>query len=396
MVCPKCGKELREEAKFCTTCGASVKAGAPIDVASRDDFAKPTSESLSSEPISAEVTNSSTSESKTPQASQATGRESKHGTTTPASKKCHHNALYTIVAVVAVVFIGIGTAFAAGVFSNPSDFDPGEIGGNDGQETPAEPGASDGGNNGSGEHPSSSDSEISTDGSYTLDEALELGSLRRDSGGHQYFVMRGEDFRPFDLSFVSSFFEGSTMIGYPYDLFDFKEGSSAENAPTISLEQGDILVSMTGYDYGYFCTPVLKEGYHSVKPNGSLESTFSSLYTYDEINGTEIHDSPDEAEEVLAQVGIDYFHHTLCLSDSPTSFTVGYYERSQFKEETIDVSTPYMEVTDSSADEDWIDLPVEKTKNGYFIVDTSALPSGKYILKSTYQGWYEYIFFAVE
>lgn len=95
-------------------------------------------------------------------------------------------------------------------------------------------------------------------------------------------------------------------------------------------------------------------------------------------------------EQILNSMNIDlastgssdarefYGIFNMLFSTEPTSFNLGSYQGTDWVEETVEINRPcYTLVQEEEGD-----LPVEKTKEGYFIIDCSSLSPGRYMLQS--------------
>lgn len=109
---------------------------------------------------------------------------------------------------------------------------------------------------------------------------------------------------------------------------------------------------------------------------GSQYITQRLNWNPDEIEGIEISSSmyPSDAMESLGYTVYDYEYFG---SDNPTSFTWGYYKGTVYCEKTERVDDFALQY----ADFETISLPVEKTKKGYFTIDTSSMSEGIYYIE---------------
>lgn len=152
----------------------------------------------------------------------------------------------------------------------------------------------------------------------------------------------------------------------------------------VSPSNGDRIITTINESAGYY--PVFDVGYYG-----------GSSYSVDqesEINGVtvgEIDPSSSYAErvsQILEENGIEYIKTTNSsienlmsgfYSSTETSLTFGHYSGTKWQEETIEINVPCYVF---AGYHNFIDLPVEKTKDGYFVIDYSSLDSGKYMLRS--------------
>lgn len=104
----------------------------------------------------------------------------------------------------------------------------------------------------------------------------------------------------------------------------------------------------------------------------------------DNVNGISISTINDDAKKItqaLSGTGISclhedssFDHRYLITSKYNTPVTCGFYEGTEYKSMTVNLTHPFI-VTDQ---ENPIMVPVQATQNGYFIIDVSALPAGMY------------------
>lgn len=103
----------------------------------------------------------------------------------------------------------------------------------------------------------------------------------------------------------------------------------------------------------------------------------------DNINGISISKINDDAEKLrqaLSGTGIScvysggFDHIYLISSQYNTPVTCGFYEGTEYKSMTVNLTHPFI-VPDR---ENPIIVPVQATQNGYFIIDVSTLPAGMY------------------
>ena len=152
----------------------------------------------------------------------------------------------------------------------------------------------------------------------------------------------------------------------------------------VSPLNGDRIITTINESAGYY--PVFDVGYYG-----------GSTYSVDqesEINGVvvgEIDPSTSYAErvsQILNDSSIEYIITTNSsiknlqsgfYSPTESSLSFGYYSGAEWKEETINIEKPCYVF---GGYHDFIELPVEKTKDGYYIIDYSSLDAGKYMLRS--------------
>lgn len=119
------------------------------------------------------------------------------------------------------------------------------------------------------------------------------------------------------------------------------------------------------------------------------ESHGTDLRKYTEVNGVELDGTLETLQSALDGTDIlmmcwsetDSGRKASYVSRQPTSVICGDYEGTQFVETEVSVDTPCFVTWADYADEDKsVSLPVEKTKDGYFIIDTSELTPGDYVV----------------
>ena len=224
-----------------------------------------------------------------------------------------------------------------------------------------------------------------TDGGLTLEEALEQSKLYRGAGGNYFFMVHDGAYYPFDVAVYSQENGFSDQDIYlPASGFD-----GNETIPIINLNKGDKLISTRSNEF-YYIIPVNSQGYC----NGTRAITVNS---YNEVNGVDLKASGKTALEVLEDSNIiqklGYF-----TSPKATSFTCGIYRGVDFEEMTIDLNIPFLETEKGTTNFGEPLYPysadVEKTKDGYFIINMPSLEPGLYIMISNAIG--ECIAFTIE
>lgn len=163
----------------------------------------------------------------------------------------------------------------------------------------------------------------------------------------------------------------------------FTVHDESASIPTISLTSGDRVISTLAWDSVY-AYPVKSEGF------GNFSSPNTNYWS--ELNGIDLEASGREVEDVLSELGIRYGSETgyYFVSDAPRSVTFGFYEGTKFKEQTLAVDKPYFQAdTDDTVwnlfygKDSRKELVQNKTKEGYFTVDLSSFPQGRYVLRYT-------------
>ncbi len=237
-------------------------------------------------------------------------------------------------------------------------------------------------------------------GAYTLEQAAEKGGI---------YVKKGSKFYPISNY---QFYEMDTNIIYSMENYGYAIAYSDDDQcdmVTLELAEGDLLVTFDSselfhdrseYDLFYVsdmcrCYPAQVQGFTSEGIR------FKSLYNVDnrqrkkhevhtcaEINGSIVQEKWKLKNIILKNdcwlVGDIYNQNDswmlgdyICsFSRNPVSLTGGYYDGTQYKEYNISVGSDMSYITSI------INAPVEKTKNGFFIIDTSQLSTGKYLVYS--------------
>lgn len=161
-----------------------------------------------------------------------------------------------------------------------------------------------------------------------------------------------------------------------------------DDSHVITLNSGDQLVTFDAVSSYEFYSAV-DEGYIlpieliNVLSSGELEfSGGGSLlpcdyYAWEEIEGESFSDL-DEVEAVLQRHGARFFRdgdtdRYIC-ADSEMSLSGGYYSGTTYTESSI-----LMDAKCYSFSETY-EIPVIRTKDGYFIIDCSSLESGRYCI----------------
>lgn len=184
-----------------------------------------------------------------------------------------------------------------------------------------------------------------------------------------YFASDGENFYPLktlnynaDGNFTLD--DGSKGVIFRDESYNYDEEGPVENWPrTVHASTGQFLVTNNGLEEVQF-RQVVDTGYTL-----TMESVGSGVQ-YDEINGVAVDGSATEFLSSEYEVIRGYV-------TNPTydSITVGYYLGTKFHETEMYFDVPFCTCSEVS-----YTVPVEKTKNGYFIVDISSIPSGTYLV----------------
>lgn len=172
-----------------------------------------------------------------------------------------------------------------------------------------------------------------------------------------------------------------------------------DDSNVITLNSGDQLVTFDAVSSYEFCS-AYDEGYIlpiklvNVLSDGSLEfSGGGSLlqcdyHSWEEIEGETFSDF-DEVEAVLKRHGARFFLDTdrygssdryIC-ADSEMSLSGGYYSGTSYTESSIVMDAKCYSFSET------YEIPVVRTKNGYFVIDCSSLAPGRYCIydKSCYK-----------
>ena len=160
---------------------------------------------------------------------------------------------------------------------------------------------------------------------------------------------------------------------------------------TCNLAEGDQLVTFSAYtDYGF--APVTRKGYVCqgtvrIQSGVKLEEVYSVRNsTYKDLSIDELDGIPVTDEESLRSVveskgatiiGSGFYQYI--YSDSPKTFTAGYYSGTKFIESPVSLDTNYYEFGQK------VPVPVEKTKDGYFVVDLTSIDSGLQVCSYDFQ-----------
>lgn len=222
----------------------------------------------------------------------------------------------------------------------------------------------------SNEQENQTNSNTATNDSYILPS--EVGSTYE----YDFFRLKDDRCYPIDVSGYNG--DGSV------DLKDGREnggvfyrGDDPELLSyTVSKSDGERLVTNNNMPEFEFY-PVVDMGY----------SESIRIYDYEEINGVSIGEIEDDNEKLIAgqtilqDEGFYFYSDGLLSYPSKKSFSVGKYSGTNFEEEIIEVSTPYV-VTEENNDGDLVSYSVEpsKTKDGYFEIDLENIPNGIYLI----------------
>ena len=116
----------------------------------------------------------------------------------------------------------------------------------------------------------------------------------------------------------------------------------------------------------------------------------------EEIQGIDIssmNSDIDALNQALSGTGIRYYPYTnssgydygvFLSGDKNSMFEYAWYEGTQYKFEEAEMYYTYY----LAPLKDEVQASVEKTTNGYFVVDLSNVPKGEYLVYEEYYGWY--------
>ena len=111
------------------------------------------------------------------------------------------------------------------------------------------------------------------------------------------------------------------------------------------------------------------------------------MVTVDSIDGISVESMTDLPFKKgdYGWVGYNYY---LCSLNEPNAFSVGYWVGTNYKE--IELSTAYIPYTMDV--EHGYSCSYIRTREGYFILDTSSLPSGYYFMRGFDSNLYQTIY----
>lgn len=244
--------------------------------------------------------------------------------------------------------------------------------GNDSDETPSAP--------------TSEDSDTASTRTYTLDEIHNLSA--------SFFIMRGDSFESAESCVVERAPAAEGNYFYPDEGADFGDA-----IPTLNLAEGDVLVTTSAKTEEEFYRPD-SSGYFG---DAAWEIYPERLET---INGQDIPDDWEKLDDTtqeaflasaLSPLGITleygrYSGNRLPVATSPTTLPYGRFVGTQYEESVVDLNIPYYHVYlgfwGDDTDQSMIVCPVEETREGYFVVDTSRLETGTYFFCPSLGGRY--------
>ncbi|WP_195762906.1 hypothetical protein [Eggerthella guodeyinii] len=149
-------------------------------------------------------------------------------------------------------------------------------------------------------------------------------------------------------------------------------GRAEGSVPILMMSEGDSLITTRDKE-SYAVLPFCEEGY--------TEDPSTNILVYDEIDGVDpnslnLSNKQSAAEEILSKKGIAYkdFHWT---APEPTEFSVGRYVGTKWSEDIVEIKNKYY-MPDWSVEKTI--LPVSKTRDGYFTIETDSLLPGDYMI----------------
>lgn len=214
----------------------------------------------------------------------------------------------------------------------------------------------------------------------TMEEADKYAEKEKNN----IFILREGYFYPIDtveLKYRAWRSGAYEAIGMTY--------SSKENIPTVNLGDGDQLVTFKPEsDYIFqqveesrYCLPIsINEYRHGLVFSGLGECLPCEYHHHtEEINGMGITCQDDLLSALpdncfVWRYGGDIFGEDFLAADEPTTLTGGYYNGTQWCEYDIHLNAWLLYFPKE------LSIPVWKTKSGYFLLDTSALTAGEYVV----------------
>ena len=207
----------------------------------------------------------------------------------------------------------------------------------------------------------------------------------------QLWAKRGDDFYTMEIMRIVERHNTNSpagqyaIAGYsqPPNHMEINEeatGRTSDYAPSIMLSEGDELVTTSNAETVCVYPATWKVCYKysdwkETRTNG-LSALTSSARSYTEINGSEVAGSEASVIDALEQAGLYYDEaNNDVYSQSPTTVEAGRYVGTRWEAETLEWSQEAITV-DLGAP---IELPTTKTKEGYFVVDSTLLKPGSYV-----------------
>lgn len=240
-----------------------------------------------------------------------------------------------------------------------------------------------------------SDEDTSYVPGYSLDEVIKKTS---ESYGQKIYIKHGDRFYSPSSDYTRV---RDDVGGGAYNCLCSTD--SIDTIPMLNLAQGDVLVTFEDEEY-YNLYPAWEEGYccpvdfnyydnalvgpygdfmptHFVVPH-LMKGKGYNYVDYTMINGQEF-DSYDAASALAGQSGahLENYSMTHCLicSDQISTVELSGYEGTQYYKYNFKTDAHRITISHEKYSES---LPVEKTQNGYFVIDTSLLETGMYMIGS--------------
>lgn len=229
---------------------------------------------------------------------------------------------------------------------------------------------------------SSSSSAVESD-NVVEEEWLTLNQMVNINHRYYVFIQKGDLFNPVA---ADNTYRGLTL------LVDYKsdEGDPDNIIPVVDSSAERIVLSNYSPQKDTFAFfPITRTAYFGTYPN--------EIFSCEEIDGIDVNSLEggsirDKIVNYMHSIGIETpFLKTLSssitpVSEAPVEFSIGYYRGTKWCEETIEVDTEGFDFDSNNP----IELPVEKTKDGYFYVNISSLSSGKYAVANGNK-WYSQV-----
>ena len=201
----------------------------------------------------------------------------------------------------------------------------------------------------------------------------------------------------------SGFFIGDDESGYielqnGYDVVDLTGGLLPRKYIPVNPNQGEVptfdkssssqLISRHDIDLDYgACAAAVRitnEGYYSDYSFGILDPSDE----VEEVAVGEARSSEDRNLRVLdilhqAGLNVDYDGDYQWVSDSPIDIHVGRWDGPDLTEYTVSIDSPYIQCEqdgNSPCGDNFMPLPTERTRNGYYTIDISSLEPGEYLI----------------
>lgn len=214
-------------------------------------------------------------------------------------------------------------------------------------------------------------------GAYTLEQAAEKGGI---------YVKKGTDF--YSIDSYRLYLDSLNQENYGFGYFGL------DNMVPLVFAEGDLLVtfdSEENYDIypvgcSFYCYPfsiakVTDDGINFQNGKNQLTKLKREETGYERYDIGYV-DKWEDGEELEAALGeflwmndCFLFRRFICtFSRTPINLTVPYYSGTQYMEYDVPVSAEMCYLLEP------MNVPVERTTDGYFIIDTSMLSSGKYAI----------------